>query len=336
MKLRMQLLYLMVSITYLPLFMLNSCSSQQEDGLYEQSDENESQEDYSNDSGDESESSGVQDEISNAYEPQGELASGGNEGFIDNYGSGSLNGGVVSGVAGTPAAPGLPELGAKMSYVVVQGDSLGGISTKIYGTKSKASELAANSGLSLEDPIFPGDIIYYQLSQDSIPFASQYESLAMQEVIIKKGDTLSKIAYQFYGSYKKWKGIWRVNSQIKNPDEIIVGQKINVITKEALASLENIHSNKVLVENKKTKENGNEASREVANTFDAQLTNEADVLGKKLDDGQVAKAAANTVDESFLLDMDLDLETNLFDEDVENMKVSKLQNWEVEIPNWGV
>ncbi len=48
-----------------------------------------------------------------------------------------------------------------------------------------------------------------------------------QEYTIKAGDTLIKLATQFYGSGDKWKKIYEANHQaIKNPDYIFIGQKI--------------------------------------------------------------------------------------------------------------
>jgi nucleoid-associated protein YgaU len=50
-----------------------------------------------------------------------------------------------------------------------------------------------------------------------------------QEYVVKSGDTLSKIAKQFYGDAGAWKRIYDVNrEQIKNPDLIQVGQKLYI------------------------------------------------------------------------------------------------------------
>jgi nucleoid-associated protein YgaU len=50
-----------------------------------------------------------------------------------------------------------------------------------------------------------------------------------QEYTIKAGDTLTKLATQFYGAGDKWRKIYEANSQtIKNPDYIFVGQKIMI------------------------------------------------------------------------------------------------------------
>jgi nucleoid-associated protein YgaU len=48
---------------------------------------------------------------------------------------------------------------------------------------------------------------------------------ATQSYTVVKGDTLSKIAKQFYGNANHWKRIYEANTdQIKNPDLIKPGQ----------------------------------------------------------------------------------------------------------------
>jgi LysM repeat protein len=259
-----------------------------------------------------------------------------------NASMGANSGGFVSGVAGTPAGPGLPELGAKMPYIVRSGDTFSNISIRIYGSGSKAVELAENTGVGKNDMIFPGDIIYYQLTRESLSFAGRYESLARQEVIIQEGDTLSKIAYKFYGSHKKWRGIWRANNQIKDPDMLKVGEKIFVITKEAYASLDKRHDNaSESITASLTSEKINEISDVIKS--DASKLNTKNQVNNIL--------TANEADEEMLLkgleensslknrvlemDLGLDLDPEIFEEDGE-LKVSKRQNWEEQIPNWGV
>ena len=78
-------------------------------------------------------------------------------------------------VVGTQAAPGLPELGSKMSYIVQKGDSLVKIAT-IYGNPTKWTEIANFTGLANPKLIYPGDVVYYQLTDQTLAFASAYES----------------------------------------------------------------------------------------------------------------------------------------------------------------
>jgi nucleoid-associated protein YgaU len=57
------------------------------------------------------------------------------------------------------------------------------------------------------------------------PAATQ--TTGQREYVIKKGDTLSKIAKSYYGKPGEWKKIYEANkSVINNPDLIYPGQKI--------------------------------------------------------------------------------------------------------------
>jgi nucleoid-associated protein YgaU len=51
----------------------------------------------------------------------------------------------------------------------------------------------------------------------------------MQPYTVKKGDTLQKIAKDFYGTTKRWMKIYEANRDIlKGPDKIYPGQTINI------------------------------------------------------------------------------------------------------------
>jgi nucleoid-associated protein YgaU len=46
---------------------------------------------------------------------------------------------------------------------------------------------------------------------------------------VKKGDSLSKIAKEVYGDFKKWEALFAANKEvIKNPDLIYLGQQIRI------------------------------------------------------------------------------------------------------------
>ena len=52
---------------------------------------------------------------------------------------------------------------------------------------------------------------------------------AAQEYTVKGGDTLSKIAEQFYGNGAKWEKVFEANRDtLKNPNYIFVGMKLNI------------------------------------------------------------------------------------------------------------
>ncbi len=54
----------------------------------------------------------------------------------------------------------------------------------------------------------------------------------LQTYTVAKGDTLSKIAKNFYGNANKWRVIFEANSdQISNPDLIKIGQVLKIPAK---------------------------------------------------------------------------------------------------------
>lgn len=138
--------------------------------------------------------------------------------------------------AGAPAAPGLPELGSKMSYIVQRGDTLAKIATKIYGDPSRWTELANFTGLANPRLIYPGDVVYYQLTEQSMAFAAAYESVTRSEVQVMEGDTLSTIASRVLGSSANWKLIWRQNDNIDNPDRLTAGTTIYYVEPSMLSA----------------------------------------------------------------------------------------------------
>jgi nucleoid-associated protein YgaU len=141
--------------------------------------------------------------------------------------------GLVHGASGEQAAEGLPELGSKMHYFVKPGDTLGKIAKNIYGHKKFWKTLAKASAVRNPNLIYPGDIVYYQLTKQTMKFATSQDRLFKQSiaVVVKKGDDLQSIAKKIYGSSRAWKYLWRQNMHIQHPDRIYPGA---VITAETL------------------------------------------------------------------------------------------------------
>ena len=136
-----------------------------------------------------------------------------------------LGGGTMA--AAPPAGTQVPEMGAKMVYVVKRGDTLGDISQMIYNDKEKWRDLAAWSGFPNPHLIFPGDLVYYQYTQESAGFAARYEGHRKGEVEVKAGDSLSILAERIYGDPMSWVVIWRYNGHVANPDKIAVGDLLH-------------------------------------------------------------------------------------------------------------
>jgi nucleoid-associated protein YgaU len=57
--------------------------------------------------------------------------------------------------------------------------------------------------------------------------ADKPEKAMAQEYVVKPGDTLTRLAEQFYSSANKWSKIYEANKdQVKNPNYIFVGMKL--------------------------------------------------------------------------------------------------------------
>lgn len=151
--------------------------------------------------------------------------------------------GYLGGGAGEAATEGLPEMGTKMSYIVQKGDSLSKISKRLYDDFSRWSDLARWSNVSNPNLIYPGDIVYYQLTEKTLVFAEAYESLINQKSSfnVKPGSSLMFVAKQIYGTSDKWKELWRINHSVKDPRSIPKGTtKISFIESGLIGSVKGI------------------------------------------------------------------------------------------------
>ncbi len=126
---------------------------------------------------------------------------------------------------GAPAGNGLPEMNSKMPYIVQPGDTLGNIAKKIYGDVSMWRDIKNLSSLQNPSRIYPGDVVYYRLTEQAMAFASAYENQPKAEVTVGQGDTLASIARRM-GDHNAWRTIWRLNDSVNNPDNLAVGQTI--------------------------------------------------------------------------------------------------------------
>ncbi|MCY4380516.1 MAG: LysM peptidoglycan-binding domain-containing protein [Proteobacteria bacterium] len=167
----------------------------------------------------------VMNALNNSY-PEEEMANSDPLASADSeYGYDSMDSAdATAGMAQPVSEAGLPEMGSKMDYIVRKGDTLGSIATMIYGSKEKWSEISMLSGLQNPNLIYPGDVVYYLLSDASMAFAASYENTSKGEVTVGEGDTLSTLAAQVYGDSGQWKALWRANDAIDNPDQLTPGE----------------------------------------------------------------------------------------------------------------
>ncbi len=156
--------------------------------------------------------------------------------------------GFSSGIAGTSMGPGLPEAGALMVYVVRPKDTLSMVAKRVYGDAKQWKELARLAHAQNPNLIFPGDVLYYPLTEKTKVFA-QTQVVPVQHRVVKSAHTtLAKISKDVYGTTSYWKMIWRENGHIENPFDIQKGAVVYYPAKSMLASSKN--RNKVTTQEK--------------------------------------------------------------------------------------
>ncbi len=136
--------------------------------------------------------------------------------------------------------------GVLMPYYVQDGDNLIKIAKKIYGDRKLWKKISEINNLIDPHKIYAGDVIYYEANEQSKLFAQTYEGAPKAKIIVKKGDTLTKISKVIYGKTKDWRVLWKENPHILNPDKIKEGVEIyfrsKVITSHAY-SIINLNNN---------------------------------------------------------------------------------------------
>lgn len=123
------------------------------------------------------------------------------------------------------------------------------LSQKFYGRSDRAGLL---QNWNLSTPLNSGAIVYYnspfrpQDRERMLSFAEDFGQRA-EAYVVRKGDTLSKLAGQLWGNVHAWPAIAAINPQIAHPDVIQIGQTIAlppfVNSESILATLKTQSSN---------------------------------------------------------------------------------------------
>ena len=172
----------------------------------------------------------IEEVVSDDIAPEEDLAQFSDNNEVTSYNNSDAYVTPVSkGAAGEASSLGLPELGSKMPYVVQKGDSLSKIAKKVFGSFKEWRSIAELSDLENPNLIYPGEVVYYQLSSESLAYSENQiksDKELQFAVLVQPGDSLSKIAQKYYGASSEWTSVWQENSQIKSPDNIEVGSTI--------------------------------------------------------------------------------------------------------------
>lgn len=194
---------------------------------------------------------------------------------------------------GVSAGPALPEMGAKMPYIVRVGESLSSIAMKIYGSSDKWQEMVELTSLSNPNLVKPGDVVYYQLTESTLAFASAYEGATRDVVTVQPGDTLAGIAQRIYGAAGDWKFIWRHNSELANPDKLEVGQAVYYVNPASLsAAIDKLKTLTIadLIDKSFEKQDPNANYNQTVDNFEAQAES---VQPQQVNGFQIAKTMFN-------------------------------------------
>ncbi len=117
--------------------------------------------------------------------------------------------------------------GETFAYIVEPGDTLGTISKKVFGNSNRWQDIANHSNLQNPNMIFPGDELKVPVDTGSQQFVNNLQNQPKKQVVVKAGDTLAKIAQEYFGNSAGWAVIWKQNQDIiKNPHNIYVGQTL--------------------------------------------------------------------------------------------------------------
>jgi nucleoid-associated protein YgaU len=119
-------------------------------------------------------------------------------------------------------------LSEEIKYTIKSGDTLSQIASDLLNDQKRWRELADLNKIANPDLIFPGQVLRV------IKGESYARSDSSQNVLVKRGDSLSSIAESHLGSRDLWRQIWQANrDKISNPDKIAQGMTLVVKTKSS-------------------------------------------------------------------------------------------------------
>jgi nucleoid-associated protein YgaU len=124
----------------------------------------------------------------------------------------------------------LPQLDGAVTYVVQEGDTLGTISQKVFGTCKMAKKLGRLNNIKNYNKIRVGDVLLVKKktsteSQPSVQGQTR-EGSAEKVVQVAKGDSLWKIAGRELGDPYAWREILASNPSVKSSGTIHEGMKL--------------------------------------------------------------------------------------------------------------
>lgn len=114
-------------------------------------------------------------------------------------------------------------------YLARPGDTLAGISKKIYGTNRKSDLLKANPNLKRR--VKTGDKVYYnspRRSTDESQLLVYYEDNGVSPSMYaaQEGDNLKVVSKKLLGHADSWKEIWSTNLDVESKSDLAAGTQL--------------------------------------------------------------------------------------------------------------
>lgn len=123
------------------------------------------------------------------------------------------------------------EMTSAVTYTVVSGDTLWKIAAKFYGNGELWTKIFADNAEVIRDAnkIYVGQVITIYLSEKHVSEDSQQTQTAEGEVyVVQSGDSLWKIASEFYGSGRQWRRIYEANKEVL-PDPSMIRRGLQLV-----------------------------------------------------------------------------------------------------------
>ncbi len=117
----------------------------------------------------------------------------------------------------------------KQTLGMAFGDSIDGLNVAFDDGTVTLSGQADSAATKEKAVLMAGNVKSVEKVNDMLTVKAAEPVKEPRFYTIEKGDSLSKIAKEIYGDYKKWEALFEANKEvIKNPDLIYPGQQIRI------------------------------------------------------------------------------------------------------------
>lgn len=129
-----------------------------------------------------------------------------------------------------PAPQALPEPPPYTEYTVMSGDSMSSIARDWFGTDAKWDLIAKANPLIDPNRLRVGQVLRLPPKDTERDDAGEAAGPSGTTYVVRSGDTLSRIARQYYGDESKWRIIHDANRDKigDNPDNLRVGMRLEI------------------------------------------------------------------------------------------------------------